>query len=121
MTMKEPWRRFEAKVDPTSDLAPHESARRAKIAYRAFMRGIARKSVKIRAATKARKDAARRRALARPPTEAELVAFREERATWMAVQILLAAAQRGEKGIAGLRKRQLAVRDDCLLCRRPFQ
>jgi hypothetical protein len=35
--------------------------------------------------------------------------------------IIRAAAERGERGLAGLARRQRELRDDCLLCRRPFE
>ena len=117
---KEPWRRFEHKVDEAGDLTPGERTRRAKIAYRAHMRALAKKSVRARAAAKARRDSALRRRAAREPTEKELAAFQRERDETMAVQILSTAADRGFKGIAGLRRRQLQVRGDCILCQRPF-
>jgi hypothetical protein len=116
----EPWWRFETKVDPNRELAPAERARRAKIACRAFMRAIARKSVKTRAAKQARKKAAVQRRLARPPSDREMAEFARDRDEAIASRILWAASQRGEKGIAGLRRRQLEVREDCLLCHRPF-
>ena len=116
----EPLRRYEVKVDPDGALSPAERARLAKIAYRAFMRGIAMRSVKARAADCKRKDAARRRRLARPPSEKEIETFRRERAVRMDFLIIWAAAQRGEQRIAGLRRHQPERRDDCVLCRRPF-
>lgn len=93
---REPWQRFEAKVDPEGGLAPQERARRAKIAYRAFMRRIAKRSAKVRAAKRAREAAALRRRQARPPSEKELEAFRCEREEWTDFLIIWAAAQRGE-------------------------
>lgn len=89
----EPWRRFESKVDASDALVPAERARRAKIAYRAFMRGIARKSVKARAAAKARRAAALQRRLAKGPSEGEHSEFRREREETVASQIVWAAAQ----------------------------
>ena len=41
-----------------------------------------------------------------------------ERDETVRFQIIWAAAQRGMDGIAELRKRQVKVRDDCLLCGR---
>ena len=103
-----------------SKLAPAERARRAKIAYRAFMRAIARKSIKRRVAKQARKKAAVQRRLARPPVDREMAEFARDRDEAIASRILWAASQRGEKGIVGLRRRQLEIREDCLLCHRPF-
>ncbi len=117
---QEPWRRFEVRVDPENTLTPAERARRAKISYRAFMRSIARKAAEARAASRARRDAARRRRLATPPTEQQLADFRREMDELFEAKILWAASQRGERGIADLRRRQLERRDDCLLCHRPF-
>lgn len=116
----EAWRRFETKVDPTGELAPAERARRAKISCRAFSRGIARKSVRTRAAKQARKAAVLQRRLARPPGAREMAECERQRQAAIATRILWAASQRGEKGIAGLRRPQLEVREDCVLCRRPF-
>ena len=116
----EPWRPYEGRVGPEGALTPVERARRSKIAYRAHMRALARRSVMARAAVRSRKESARRRRLARPLTEVEMARFRRERDAAMAVQIIWAAAQRGERGLAGLRRRQLEVREDCLLCHRPF-
>lgn len=117
---REPWRRFEAKVDPDSALPAAERARRAKISYRAFMRAIARKGVKTRAAKKARKEAALQRSLARPPDEKRLAEFSREMDELFEFKIIWAASQRGEQGIADLRRRQLERREDCILCHRPF-
>ncbi|MFN8519588.1 MAG: hypothetical protein U0667_09455 [Chloroflexota bacterium] len=116
----EPWRRFEDKVDPERSLAPSERARRAKISYRAFMRTIARKGAKTRAVKKARKDAALRRCLAAPPNEKRIAEFQREMDELFEAKVIWAAAQRGELGIADLRRRQLERREDCLLCHRPF-
>lgn len=93
---------------------------RATVSYRTFMRSIAHKSAKTRAAKKARQDAAAKRRLAKLPSEQEVDRFRREREEWIATQIIWAAAQRGERGIAQLRRQQLKVRSDCILCRRPF-
>lgn len=84
------------------------------------MRSIAHKSVKARAAAKVRKDAAQVRRAARVPAERDLAEFARERDEFMIATILWAVTQRGEHGIAGLRVRQLQVRPDCMLCRRPF-
>lgn len=116
----EPWRRFEVKVDPENNLTAAERTRRAKISYRAFMRSIARKAAKARAANKARKDAALKRRLATPPTEQQLADFRREMDELFEAKILWAASQRGERGVADLRQRQLERREHCLLCHRPF-
>lgn len=118
--LREPWRRFEVRVDPENTLTPAERARRAKISYRAFMRSIARKAAKARAASKAGKDAALRRRLAMPPTEQQVAEFRREISELFETKTLWAASQRGERGIADVRRRQLERRDDCLLCHRPF-
>lgn len=90
------------------------------MSYRAFMRSIARKVAKARAATKARKDAARKRSRATPPTEQHLADFRREMDELFQAKILWAASQCGERGFADLRQRQLERREDCLLCHRPF-
>ncbi len=113
----EPWRRFEVKVDPAGELVPAERARRAKLNYRAFMRAIARKSLNASAATKARRDAAVRRRLARPPTETSLAEFRREREGTITAQIIGAASRRDVVGINSLRRSQLEVRADCIHCR----
>ncbi len=117
---REPWRRFESQVDPAAELSDEERQRRAKIAYRAHMRSLARSSVKARAAAKRRRDAAQLRSASRPPTERALAAFRHERDEWMAAFIIIAAAQRGQPGIEALRRHQRRARADCALCRRPF-
>lgn len=111
---KEPWRRFERKVDEAGEPTPTERARRANIACRAHMGAIARKSVKARAAAKARGERALRQGVAREPTEKDLAAFQNERDETMAVQILSAAMDRS-RGLADLRRRQLPVRRDCIL------
>lgn len=116
----EPWRRFEAHVDPDGLLDPCERARRAKISYRAFLRTTARKAAKSRVAAKHRREAAQRRRQAADVSAKELAAFRRERDDLIRAQIIWAAAQRGERGIAALAKHQLIVRVDCLLCRRAF-
>lgn len=120
MVRSEPWRRFESQVDASGQLPATERRRRAKIAYKAHMRSIARKGAKTRAAKKARREAALKRRLERGPSQAELRQFHREREEFMASVILRAAAERGEKGIADLRRRQRKVRSDCLLCGRPF-
>ena len=74
--------------------------------------------MEVRLANRRRRDAALQRRLARLPSEAELEAFRHERDETVRLQIIWAAAQRGMDGIAELRKRQVKVRDDCLLCGR---
>ena len=116
----EPWRRFGSHVDPDGVLEPTERARRAKMSYRAFLRSNARKAAKSRAAAKHRRDAALRHRRARGPSAKEVVAFEPERDAFIRFQIIWAAAQRGERGIADLARRQREVRSDCLLCRRPF-
>jgi hypothetical protein len=118
--LTEAWRRFEAKVDPTEELSPAERARRAKLAYRALLRGAARKAAKTRQATARRRQAALQRRLARPTSAAELAEFERERAETIRSQIIWAASQRGARGIAGLRRRQLERADACALCERPF-
>lgn len=118
--MVEPWRRFEACVDPDGLLDPPERVRRAKISYRAFLRSRARKAAKSRIATRQRREAALRRHLAAGPSASELTAFARDRDDLIRSQIIWAAAQHGELGIAALARRQLMVRSDCLLCRRPF-
>lgn len=118
--VREPWRRFEAKVDPDGVLPAAERARRAKISYRAFMRAIARKGVKTRAAKKARKEAALERSRTRPPNEKRVAEFSREMDELFESKIIWAASQRGELGIADLRRRQLERREDCILCHRPF-
>lgn len=117
---REPWHRFEAKVDPENALSSAERARRAKISHRAFMRSIARKSAKTRAAKKAREEAALKRRLAAPPNEQRLAEFQREMDELFEAKVLWAASQRGELGVADLRRGQLQRRDDCLLCHRPF-
>ena len=115
-----PWRRFEAHVDPDGLLPPAERARRAKISYRAFTRANAKKAARSRLATKDRRVAALRRKIAAEPRPAELAAFARERDDFTRALIIWAAAQRGESAISALARRQLRVRSDCLLCRRPF-
>ena len=116
-----PWRRFESRVDPDKALPETERARRAKLSYRAHMRAIARKSAKVRAANRARAEAARQRRLARPPSAAEIAAFERERDEFIRFQIIWAAAQGGQRNLAKLRRHQAKVRADCLLCGRPFE
>jgi hypothetical protein len=111
---------FEARVDPDGLLESHERARRAKISCRAFLRANARKAAKSRAATKHRHEAALQRRLARGPTGAEVASCEQDRDDFIRAQIIWAAAQRVERGIASLARRQLIVRPDCLICRRPF-
>lgn len=84
------------------------------------MRSIARKGAKTRAAKKAREDAALKRRLAAPPNERRLAEFKREMDEMFEAKVLWAAAQRGELGIADLRRVQLERREDCLLCHRPF-
>jgi len=114
------WRRFEAKVDPTEELTLAERARRAKLAYRAFLRATARKAEKTRQATARRRQAALQRRLARPLSAAELAEFEREREVTIRSQIIWAAAQRGARGIADLRRHQFEKADACALCERPF-
>lgn len=116
----EPWRRFEERVDPVGQLDPRERARRAKISYKAFLRANARKAAKSRLAKKHRREAALRRRLATGPTAKQLAEFERERDDFIRAEIIRAAAQCGERGLAALARRQLDVRPDCLLCRRPF-
>jgi hypothetical protein len=116
----EPWRRFEERVDPQGQLDPHERARRAKISYKAFLRANARKAATSRLAKKHRREAALRRRLAAGPTAKQLANFERERDDFIRAEIIRAAAQRGEHGLATLARRQLLIRPDCLLCRRPF-
>jgi hypothetical protein len=116
----EPWQRFEARVDRDGLLEPRERARRAKISYRAFLRANARKAAKSRADKKLRRVAALQRRLARGPSPAETAAFAREHDDFIRAQIIWTAAQRGERGVGDLARRQLVVRSDCLLCRRPF-
>lgn len=118
--MTEPWRRFEQKVDPDCQLEPRERARRAKISYKAFLRSNARRAAKTRAGNRARRDAATRRRVARADTPERAAAFEREQDDFLRAVVIRAAAERGERGLAGLAHRQLEVRDDCLLCRRPF-
>ena len=49
------------------------------------------------------------------PTERELAEFAREQEESMIRTIVWAASQRGERGIAALRVRQLQVRPDCML------
>lgn len=116
----EPWRRFQARVDPDGLLDPPERARRAKISYRAFLRSSARKAAKGRVAARHRRETSLRRRLAAGPNASEAAAFARERDDLIRSQIIWAAAQRGELGIASLARRQLIVRSDCLLCHRSF-
>ena len=116
MSRPEPWRRFEAKVDPDGLLPDAERARRAKISYRAWQRANAKKSAKARAATRHRREAARARRLAKPPTAAEMAEFAAERDAFMRSTIIWAAAQRGQSGIEELARHQRRVRETCLLC-----
>jgi hypothetical protein len=120
MNRPEPWRRHEAPVDPDGLLPPAERARRAKISYRAFMRANAKKAARSRLSAKRRHEAALCRKVAAGPSPAELAAFARERDDFTRALIMWAAAQRGEPAIAALARRQLRVRSDCLLCRRPF-
>lgn len=120
MSRVEPWRRFETRVDPGGTLPEAERARRAKISYRAWQRANAKKAAKARQVAKHRRDAALRRRLATPPTQGEVDAFRRERDQEIRATIIWAAAQRGTTGIEALRRRQLEVREDCLLCGRPL-
>ena len=99
-----------------SILNSQECQRRAKISYRAFTRAVAHKSAK----TRARRAAARHRRLTRPPSEQAVETFRREQMAWISDLQVIMAAQRGQRGIEQLRRHQLKVRADCLLCHRPF-
>jgi hypothetical protein len=75
MNRPEPWRRFEAHVDPDGLLPPAERTRRAKISYRAFTRANAKKATRSRLAAKHRREAALRRKVAAEPSPADLAEF----------------------------------------------
>lgn len=116
----EPWRRFEERVDPLGQLDPRERVRRAKISYKAYLRANARKAIKSRLANQHRRVSDVRRRLATGPSAKQLADFERERDDFIRAQIIWAASQRGELGLAALARRQLEVRSNCLLCRRPF-
>jgi hypothetical protein len=120
MNRTEPWRRFEAKVDPEGLLLAVERARRAKISYKAWLRANAQKSAEARLAKKHRREAALARRLAKPPTPAEMAAFAAERDAFLRSAIIWAAAQRGQTGIEDLARHQRRVRATCLLCGGPL-
>lgn len=116
----EPWRRFEERVDLERKLDPSERARRAKISYRAFLRANARTVARSRLVRQQRRETTLRRRLAAGPSANELAEFRRDRDDFIRAEIVRMASQRGERGLAALARRQLEVRPDCLLCRRPF-
>ena len=52
MPGSEPWRRFEAKLDPGGTLFGAVRARRSKITYRAYVQANAKRAARARAATR---------------------------------------------------------------------
>jgi hypothetical protein len=120
MKKGEPWRRFQAHVDPEYLLSPTERQRRAKISYRASLRRAAKKSARTRAAKKRRREALIQRAIARPISEQELEELQRERREHVRVVTILLAAERGYSGVLKLMARQPRQRSDCVLCGRPF-
>jgi hypothetical protein len=117
----EPWRRFEAVVDPDGTLEAKERERRAKISYKAAQRRAAACAAKTRAAKKKRREAAIKRALQRPITDAEIAEMQEERREYVRVVTVLLAAERGYTGMLKLIKNQPRQRADCVLCGRRFE
>lgn len=121
MARPEPWRRLESKVDPENALSPAERQRRAKIAYRAFLRRAVKKGVQTRAAKKRRQEAALQRQLANPMTQAEHDEWQRERREYVRVVTIILAAERGYNGVLKLMDRQAKERSRCFLCDRPFE
>jgi hypothetical protein len=118
---REPWLRFESRVDPDNALAPAERQRRAKISYRASLRLAAARGAHTRAVKKQRREAASGRAIERPISAKELEDMKRERREYVRVVTILLAAERGYSGVLKLMKNQSRQRADCWLCGRPFE